>query len=191
MFTLWPSHEEVPVRIVQQAVLTVSMFAFSLGALAQSAHADGTEEQTPETSKSKKHCETYEGTFASFVVSPCDDSPLTPQSLCTRGTLEGDLEGEYYFVFETMVPDPNVPGQLVYTGYSVITTDKGTIYTEDSGHVDANLAMAADLETTAQISYGTKKYRKRTGTFVATGVLENGQAGGSYEATICTGKGKS
>lgn len=182
-------------RIVHQAVLTVSVFAFSLGTLAQSAHAKDTKKQTAETedvSKSDeeeaKHCDDYEGTFSSVAISPCVDSPV---ALCTQGELEGDLEGDYYFVFETLAPDPADPTQFLYTGYSVITTNKGTIYTEDTGHVDnAPPTDPAELVTTAQIAYGTKKYRKRSGTFVATGVLQFGAADGTYEATICKEKGK-
>ena len=184
-------------RIVHQAVLSLAVSAFSLGAFSQSVHASGRANQTVNTQnadqdeasdEAPKHCEALTGTFSSVAVPACEDSPV---GLCTQGELQGDLDGEYYFVFETLAPDPNDPSKFAYTGYSVITTDTGTIYTEDTGGVDAVPPdQPADLETTAAIAYGTRKYRKTTGTFVATGVLQLGTAEGSYVATVCKAENK-
>jgi hypothetical protein len=103
--------------------------------------------------------------------------------------LEGELEGDYYFIFESFAPHPTDESKLVYTGTSVITTAKGVIYTDDTGVVDAVPPTApAEFVTEAEIVDGTKSYKKRDGLFVASGTLEFGAAEGTYEATICKEK---
>ncbi|MET0340752.1 MAG: hypothetical protein ABW252_07105 [Polyangiales bacterium] len=182
-------------RIVQHAILSVSLFSLSLASLTPAAQAQDKGENAAcapdkgkDKDKDKKHCDDLQGTFSSVAVANCPDSPI---GLCTQGVLEGDLDGDYYFVFETMVPHPTDPTKLAYTGYSVITTQQGIIYTDDTGVVDAAAPTdPADLITEAEIVDGTKKYKKKTGAFVASGVLQFGAAEGTYDATICKEKDK-
>lgn len=164
-------------RMVHHAMMSVSVCALSLLSLASSAQAKDEHE---------KKCREVSGTFSSVTVPNCPDSPV---GLCTKGVLEGELAGDYYFIFESFAPHPTDPTKTTYTGTSVITTDDGVIHTDDTGVVDAVPPdQPAEFVTTADIVDGTGKYKKTDGEFVAAGTLAFGAAEGTYDATLCKEK---
>ena len=161
-------------RMVHHAVMSVSVCALSLLSLTSPSQA---------RDKHEKKCREVSGTFSSVTVPNCPDSPV---GLCTQGVLEGELAGDYYFIFESFTPHPTDSTKTTYTGTSVITTEDGVIYTDDTGVVDAvPFDQPAEFVTTAEIVDGTGRYEKRGGEFIAAGTLVFGSAAGSYEATLC------
>lgn len=163
--------------MVPQAVVSVTVCALSFLPLTSSALAQD---------KHEKKCRELSGTFSSVTVPNCPDSPV---GLCTQGVLEGELEGDYYFIFESFLPHPTDPTKTTYTGTSVITTDDGIIYTDDTGVVDSVPPdQSAEFVTTAEIVDGTGTYKKKDGEFVAAGTLVFGAAEGTYDATVCKEK---
>ena len=70
-----------------------------------------------------KICDTVSGDFTSVLLPPAECAAAT--GVCTRGTLTGDFPSTYEFGIETLVPDPSVPGRLLYSGTSVITRERG------------------------------------------------------------------
>ena len=131
-------------------------------------------------------CRHYDGPFSSVTVAP--PQCTSPVGLCTHGLLTGEFEGTYDFTVATIAPDPYDPSAMVLTGTSVITTQRGQIFTND---VSVMRPMGpfnpSPFVTTAVISSGTHRYRHTTGQFVAAGglTLATGQAIGSYTADLC------
>lgn len=169
-------------RMVKTVAASVSLCAASLLATGGHALANDTHEQVARPRKNK--CDELSGPFTSSVGSPC----TSPVGLCTHGTLQGDLPAQYDFTFETLVPanDPLDPYKFFYTGTSVITANNGTLYTYDTGVIHMLPENApSPFVTTATIIDGTGKYKKRRGEFVATGMLQFGNATGSYAAELC------
>jgi hypothetical protein len=155
------------VRMVKTVAASVSLCAASLLATGGHALANDTHEQVARPRKNK--CDELSGPFTSSVGSPC----TSPVGLCTHGTLQGDLPAQYDFKF-------------FYTGTSVITANNGTLYTYDTGVIHMLPENApSPFVTTATIIDGTGKYKKRRGEFVATGMLQFGNATGSYAAELC------
>ena len=169
-------------RMVKSVVASASLCA-SLLVGGGHALAEGTQTQVgPKPTKEK--CEQLSGPFTSSVGAPC----TSPVGLCTHGTLQGDLPGQYDFTFETLVSaaDPTDPYKFFYTGTSVITANNGTLYTYDTGviHMLPN-NEPSPFVTTATVVDGTGRYKKLRGEFVATGLLQFGNATGSYAAELC------
>ncbi|MET0343551.1 MAG: hypothetical protein ABW252_21245 [Polyangiales bacterium] len=146
-------------------------------------------EEARATPSDKTHCDALLGAFTSVVGAPC----ASPVGLCTHGTLEGDLAGQYDFTFETLVPanDPLDRFKYFYTGTSVVSAKQGRLITHDTGVIH----MLPDNEpspfvTTATVVDASGKYASRRGEFVATGFLTFGNATGSYAAELCKDKTK-
>jgi hypothetical protein len=129
-----------------------------------------------------KPCKTYTGTFTAVAPADCP----SPVGICTHGTLVGGFPSTYDFVADTLAPTGG-PGEFAYTGHSVITTRKGTLFGSDSGHLVMQADGTASFVTTVQLVGGTGKYEGVTGQFVAPGVLTlaTGATVGSYTARIC------
>ena len=170
-------------RMVKSVVASASLWAASLLVCGGHAIAEDTQLQVG-AKPAKDKCEQLSGPFTSSVGAPC----TSPVGLCTHGTLQGDLTAQYDFTFETLIPagDPEDPFKFFYTGTSVITANNGTLYTYDTGviHMLPN-NEPSPFVTTATIIDGTGKYKKRRGEFVATGMLQFGNATGSYAAELC------
>lgn len=112
----------------------------------------------------------------------------SPVGLCTHGILQGTLPGTYDFTAATVAPDPNDPSTLILTGTSVVTTQKGVMFTNDVSVLhQTSPTTPSPFVTTANVQSGTRHWKHTTGTFVATGslVLATGQATGSYTADLC------
>jgi hypothetical protein len=130
-------------------------------------------------------CKSVEGDFTSVVV-PCADPAAI---VCTLGKLSGDLKATYEFTMDSIMPGPN--GTLLYTGYSVITTKAGTLYSIDTGVMypaETDAQGRTPFVTTAYITDGTHKYKHvNGGEIVATGRLNfaTGEASGTYVGEIC------
>jgi hypothetical protein len=138
-------------------------------------------------------CSAFYGPFSSQTGEPC----TSPIGLCTHGALGGEYPAQYDFTFETLesANDDSDPTKFVYTGTSVVTPldGSGVLYTEDTGviHIPTD-GTPSPFVTKAIIVEGTKKNKKTSGGFVATGnlVFETGLAVGSFSAVLCDGKGK-
>ena len=133
-------------------------------------------------------CKSADGTFTSNLVPP-PDCP-SPIGLCTIGALDGQQDQTYFFVMETFVPDPGVPGRFVYTGHSEITTVNGgaTLAGQDSGYMFIGPDPTnVPFVTTVNLVGGTKQFLDATGQYVATGILNfiSGEAAGTYTSNVC------
>jgi hypothetical protein len=137
-------------------------------------------------------CKDREGDFTSILIPP--PACTSPVGVCTLGTLTGEFPSSYNFTMDTLVPagDPAHPDEFAYTGHSVITdAHGGVIFGSDSGVIFINGPAPAPFVTTVEIVGGTRGYKKASGNFVATGVLDfvTGDAVGTYTSTICKGNG--
>jgi hypothetical protein len=132
-----------------------------------------------------KECQTYTGTFTAVAPADC----ASPVGICTHGTLVGGFPSTYDFVADTLVPTGN-PDEFAYTGHSVISARKGTLFGSDTGTLTMQADGTAPFVTTVELVGGTGKYEGVTGQFVAPGVLDlaTGQTVGSYTARICRAK---
>ena len=132
-------------------------------------------------------CQEFSGDFTSTLVPP--PTCQSPIGLCTHGLLTGDVEGTYDFVITEFVCDPD-PSQCTYVGDSIVTTEKGTIITRDTGVMDTTVPTAVPFVTTAAFIDGTLRYKNATGVFVATGELNfiTGEAVGTYSLQVCHGQ---
>ena len=138
------------------------------------------------------NCKDRNGDFTSVLVPP----PVctSPVGICTLGTLTGEFPSTYAFTMDTLDPafDPADPTRFVFTGHSVITdAHGGTLFGSDSGFIFIDLPAPGPFVTTVEIVGGTRGYRKASGEFVASGVLDfiSGNAVGTYTSTICKGSG--
>lgn len=133
-------------------------------------------------------CQEFGGDFTSTLVPP--PACQSPIGICTSGLLTGEVEGTYDFVMTELVcgTDPLDPALCTYAGDSIVTTDKGTIITKDTG-VMRQLPPPAltSFVTTAEFVEGTRRYKNATGVFVATGELNflTGEAVGEYSLQVC------
>jgi hypothetical protein len=130
-------------------------------------------------------CVVAEGDFTSFLVfGPECESPV---GFCTRGLLTGELEATYDFVMTSSVPSPTPehPSRVVYTGYSVVQTEDGAMFGEDSGEMwfEGNVAFM----TTVGVVGGDECFEGAAGEIVASGVIDlvTGDAVGTYTSEIC------
>lgn len=161
---------------MRMRLLQAAMFVFVLGVAAR-ADMGG--------------CQEFSGEFTSTLVPP---GPLcqSPVFICTHGILTGDIEGTYDFVMTELVcgTDPDDPSMCLYAGDSVVTTEKGSIITTDTGVMRFNFPPAlTPFVTTAESTSGTQRYRNATSVFVATGELDfiTGEAAGTYTLQVCHG----
>jgi hypothetical protein len=137
------------------------------------------------------HCRALDGPFSSVLVPPPQCTSAV--GLCTHGVLTGDLEASYDFTADTLAPanDPDHPGRLLYTGTSVITPSsgaaRGQLFSDDTGFLDPDPTGTAYFATTVHVIRGTKRFKRTTGTLVATGTLNfaTGEASGTYTGEFC------
>lgn len=135
---------------------------------------------------SRARCRSAEGEFTSVLVTDpavCD----SPIGMCTSGQLSGDLEGTYDFTFLTMIPDARDPSVFHYTGTSVVTTESGVLYGEDSGVMRMHGDGTASFVTTVSVYAGEACFAGARGVLVAPGTLNliTGEAAGRYGAYLC------
>ncbi len=159
--------------------LAAAAAALAVLSLATGARADGDNEPA---------CTFVEGPFSSVTVPP--PACLSPVGLCTHGFLKGEFPAIYDFTFSTLqsTNDPSDPTAFVYTGHSVVTTNRGVIDTNDSGILHMEPAgTLSPFVTTASIARGTDRYQGASGVFVATGSLDfaTGAATGTFIAHLC------
>ena len=132
-------------------------------------------------------CQDFSGEFTSTLVPPpaCE----SPIGICTHGVLTGEIEGTYDFVMTELAcgTDPLNPAVCTYAGDSIVTTEKGSIVTRDTGVMDQTNPTAVPFVTTAEFLEGTNRYTNAAGTFVATGQLNffTGEAVGTYTLLVC------
>jgi hypothetical protein len=133
-------------------------------------------------------CQEHSGDFTSTLVQP--PACHSPIGICTHGVLTGDVEGTYDFIMTDLVcgSDPLDPALCTYTGDSIVTSEKGTIVTKDTGVMHQLPPPAlTPFVTTAEFINGTRRYKNATGVFVATGELNfiTGEAVGTYSLQVC------
>jgi hypothetical protein len=132
-------------------------------------------------------CQDFSGNFTSTLVPP--PTCQSPIGICTHGVLTGEVEGTYDFVVTELVcgTDPQNPGFCTYAGDSIVTTEKGSIITRDTGVMDQTNPTAVPFVTTAEFVDGSRRYRNAAGVFVANGQLnfETGEAVGTYTLLVC------
>jgi hypothetical protein len=132
-------------------------------------------------------CQDFSGDFTSTLVPP--PACQSPIGICTHGVLTGEIEGTYDFVMTELVcgADPLNPALCTYAGDSIVTTEKGSITTRDTGVMDQTVPTAVPFVTTAEFIEGTHRYKNATGVFVATGELNffTGEAVGTYTLLVC------
>ena len=130
--------------------------------------------------------EPVRGDFASSLIPNDPDSPI---GIGTLGMLSGNLQATYQFTMLTLVPDPDDPAALVYTGISVITTRDGSqLFSHDTGIMYPNPNGLTPFTTTAHLVSGTGRFREVTGgEIVAPGMLDfaTGNATGTFSGEIC------
>ena len=96
--------------------------------------------------------------------------------ICTLGTLTGEFPSTYNFTMDSLVPagDPANPTKFVFTGHSVITDAHGGIlFGSDSGFIFIDLPAPGAFVTRVEVVGGTRGYKKASGEFVASGVLDD------------------
>jgi hypothetical protein len=132
-------------------------------------------------------CQDFSGDFTSTLVAPPECQ--SPIGICTHGVLTGEIEGTYDFVMTEIACgiDPLNPALCTYAGDSIVTTEKGSIVTRDTGVMDQTNPTAVPFVTTAEFLEGTNRYKNAAGTFVATGQLNfaTGEAVGTYTLLVC------
>ncbi len=138
------------------------------------------------------NCKDRDGDFTSVLIPP--PGCTSPVGICTLGTLTGEFPSTYNFTMDTLAPagDPENPTKFVFTGHSVITDAHGGIlFGSDSGIIFIDLPAPGPFVTTVDVVGGTRGYKKASGEFVASGVLDliSGNAVGTYTSTICKGAG--
>lgn len=108
--------------------------------------------------------------------------------LCLVGA---DIRGTYDFTMTELIcgAEPDDPAKCTYAGDSIVTTDKGSIITADTG-VMYFFGANGTFTTTAEFLRGTRRYKNASGVFVATGELDflNGEAAGVYSLEVAHGK---
>jgi len=131
-------------------------------------------------------CRTMDGPFTSILDHgpACSTSPIWT---CTHGRLGGDLDANYEFTFQALVPDAVQSGRLNYQGTSVITLSNGArMFGTDSGYFQLHSDGSGVFETTVSIQGGTSDYSDTSGRIVASGSFQqSGSAVGSYTGFIC------
>jgi len=154
--------------MLQRSVVATAIFAAGLAATADA-----------------KPCKVFAGTFTAVAPAEC----ASPVGICTHGTLVGGFPSTYDFVADTLVPTGK-ENEFAYTGHSVISARKGTLFGEDTGTLTMQGDGTASFVTTVRLVGGTGKYEDVTGEFVAPGVLNlaTGETVGSYTARICKAK---
>ncbi len=133
-------------------------------------------------------CWDIEGDFSSAPVIEGCDSPI---GFCTLGALEGDLDGSYAFTMFTSTPEPTAehPTREVFTGESVIETDCGTLYGDDTGEIWFD--GEAGFVTRVTVWTGDGCFEDVTGEIVASGLLDlaTGATDGTYTGELCESGG--
>jgi hypothetical protein len=128
-------------------------------------------------------CKKLVGTFATTPVLDCPDSPI---GVCTKGKLDGDLQGEYLYAFRTLAMSMDESGKRAFTAFSVITIGDGLLRTEDAGMLDSGAMMdATPYVSTGTATEATGVFAGNRVTFVVRGGLSVAGTMGTYEATLC------
>ncbi|MFO0759434.1 MAG: hypothetical protein U0359_23270 [Byssovorax sp.] len=143
-----------------------------------------------DASAGKKNADQQADPFTSYAVPPPDCT--SPVGICTMGTLTGTLAGSYYFVMDSLAPDPNMPWRFLYTGHSVITDGHGHhMYGADTGEMYPSLdpTQPSPFVTTVHVVDGDHEYSNVHGQVVATGALTfaTGLAAGTYVTNLWHG----
>jgi hypothetical protein len=136
-------------------------------------------------------CQSASGTFTSYTYYP---PPCTSAiGVCMHSELSGGFPSTYDFIFDTLVNagDASDPTRYDFTGHAVITTEHGTMTTQDTGFMHIDPTTLAPFTTHATIVDGTRRFSHVHGEFVFTGQLSlsDGLAMGSYTSNICHGGG--
>src|SRR4051812_2372206 len=116
------------------------------------------------------NCKDRDGDFTSVLIPP--PGCTSAVGICTLGTLTGEFPSTYNFTMDTLDPagDPAHPTKFVFTGHSVITDAHGGI--SDSGFIFIAPPVPGPFVTTVEIVGGARGYKKASGEFVASGVLD-------------------
>ncbi|MEZ4322306.1 MAG: hypothetical protein R3F61_32835 [Myxococcota bacterium] len=130
-------------------------------------------------------CIDLDGDFSAVPVAPEDcDSPV---AFCTLGTLTGDIDGSYAFTMLSAESAPTAehPSRQTFTGESLIETDCGTLYGDDTGEIwfDGD----AGFVTRVTVYTGDGCFEDVTGEIIATGALDliTGTSVGTYTGELC------
>ncbi len=127
-------------------------------------------------------CESVDGLFESVVVPPPACS-VSPSLICTRGILEGDIDGTFEF---TMSASTEIPPVVFFTGESDIQTEDGEfLFGTDMGAIDFS---NGNFVTHIAITEGTGDLVGASGRIVAIGVinLAMGTTAGDYVGEVCS-----
>ncbi|MEO0563856.1 MAG: hypothetical protein AAF125_17255 [Chloroflexota bacterium] len=123
------------------------------------------------------------GTFQTQSFS--GDGCNSPIDLCSSGIATGDLAGDVFVSITTSVVNVGADGVPFsdYTGTISITANNGTISGTIAGSINL---LTGELNSTVNLTEGTKKYKKRTGTLSVNGVfdLATGAEFDNYAGTI-------
>ncbi len=142
----------------------------------------------PAAVSAKPECKTVNGHISSEVVEtlPNGDPCPSPLGICTVGRFIGGIQGEFYFVAEDFVANPDTDNPLVQftTGLIELETDGGGLTLRDASAVsfDAD-GLFGSVQT---IIDGTGDFAGASGRLRAYGVFMNGCVSCDYRGEICT-----
>ncbi len=117
---------------------------------------------------------------------PNGDECPSPLGLCTVGKFIGGIQGNFVFVAEALVPNPDILNPFVQftTGVITLETKDGTLTLRDASSVSFEPdGLFASLQT---IAGGTGELAGASGRLRAYGVFKGGCVDCDYRGEICT-----
>ncbi len=133
-------------------------------------------------------CKTVNGHIKSQVVTelPNGDACPSPLGLCTVGKFFGGIQGDFVFVAEDLVFNPDVDNPQVQftTGVITLETKDGGLTLRDASSVSFGPdGLFASVQT---IAGGTGDLEGASGRLRAYGVFQGGCVDCDYRGEVCT-----
>ena len=134
------------------------------------------------------NCRKVSGTISPLQPVACGSE--SPTASCFAGSFAGDLTGTFRSTLTNVVPVPNQPGSIAFSGSSVLnieTAPGGTVTTADGGvatqcQVYQGQNVCAYASEVLVITRGTRPFSN--GTLLLSGPYLMGQPG-AYSGVIC------
>lgn len=126
-------------------------------------------------------CKTVNGHISSEVFTDGCPSPL---GLCTFGRFIGGIQGDFIFVAEAIIPNPESAEVAFTTGSIDVETKKGNLTLKDASAVSFGAdGLFGSVQT---VVGGTGDFTDATGRIRAYGVFLGGCVNCDYRGEICT-----